>query len=219
MGRVSEELKEIPKRLEPDRKGFEADPIGYSALAWHKWGLAQTIAGFPIDLSRLPSTEDLNSPVLWLVHAHALAEAARYVVLNEPDTSLLPTGLSGVCDSQYCAVGLMLVAYSLEASLKAMLVMKTGVTRYIAEERAYRHHHLPELATFVPDLDAKDRAILQALTHFSTWAGRYPDPGSGRRKYAQEVVDLAEQHQVTAKDLFFLAARVMGYAKQLAGEL
>jgi hypothetical protein len=153
------------------------------------------------------------------MHAHAMAEAAKHVVMNEPDVSFLPRNLTGVCDSQYCAVGLMLVAYSLEIALKAMLVMKKGVPEYIADKKASHHHRLVDLADFVPGLKTKDRAILQALSHFSRWAGRYPDPGPGKEKHAQEVFDLAEKHQVTAKELFTLAARVMGHAKQMADEL
>ena len=115
-----DKMQKIPNHLEPNRKVFEADPFGYSALAWHRWALAQTIAGFEVDPKRPPTTEDLNSPILWLTHAHAIAEAAKHVFLNEPDVSILPKNVSGVCDSQYCAVGLMLVAYSLEVSLKAI---------------------------------------------------------------------------------------------------
>lgn len=215
---MSRDMEQALKKLEPDRKGFDSDPIGYSALAWHKWGLAQTIAGFPVDLESPPSTEDLNSPVLWLSHAHAMAEAGKHVVLNEPDTSFFPKTLTGVCDSQYCAVGLMLVAYSLEIALKAMLVMNEGVAEYLADQKKHQHHRLVELANFIPDLTAKDRAILQALSHFSRWAGRYPDPGPGKEKQAQEVFRLAEKHQITANQLFTLAARVMGHAQKLADE-
>ncbi len=50
--------------LLPNRNGFKADPIGYSALAWHKWGLAQTIAGFPVDISKPPSSQDLKPPII-----------------------------------------------------------------------------------------------------------------------------------------------------------
>ena len=124
-------MEEIFKYLVPNRKGFEADPIGYSALAWHRWGLAQSIAGFPVDLESIPTNEDLNSPVLWMTHAHAMSEAARVLIQNNPNLDHLPKNLSGVCDSQYCAVGLMLVSYSLEISLKAMLIIKNGVASYI----------------------------------------------------------------------------------------
>ena len=211
-------MDQILKKLEPDRKGFDSDPIGYSSLAWHKWGLAQAIAGFPVDLENPPSPEDLNSPVLWLSHAHAMAEAGKHVILNEPDTSFFPKTLTGVCDSQYCAVGLMLVAYSLEIALKAMLVIKKGVAEYLADPKKHQHHRLVDLAQFIPNLTAKDRAILQALSHFSHWAGRYPDPGPRKEKHAQEVLRLAEQHQITANQLFSLTARVMGYAQKLVNE-
>ena len=48
----------------PDESAFDADPLGYSALAWHKWGMLATINGFPIDISKEPTAEDLKNPVL-----------------------------------------------------------------------------------------------------------------------------------------------------------
>jgi hypothetical protein len=111
----------------------------------------------------------------------------------------------------------MLVGYSLEICLKAMLIMKKGIGVYTSEEKKHRHHRLEELAEFVPGLNAKDKVILQTLTHFVTWAGRYPDPGSGREDNAEEIFALSEKHQVAASDLFNLAARVMRYSQQIAG--
>lgn len=146
-----------------------------------------------------------------------MAEAARIVLQNQPELTHLPNSVRGACDCQYCAVGLMLVGYSLEICLKAMLIMKKGISVYTSEEKKHRHHRLEELAEFVPGLNAKDKVILQTLTHFVTWAGRYPDPGSGREENAEEIFALSEKHQVAARDIFNLAARVMRYSQQIAG--
>ncbi len=167
-------MNSLDKQMLPNRDGFNSDPFGYSALAWHKWATAQTIAGFPVDISKPPTSEDLKSPVLWLTQAHAMAEAARIILQNKPQIDQLPIFVRGVCDCQYCAVGLMLVGYSLEICLKAMLIMKKGIGVYTTEEKKHRNHRLEELAEFVPGLDDKDKVILRTLTHFVTWAGRYP---------------------------------------------
>ncbi len=212
-------MNSLEKHILPNRNGFENDPFGYSALAWHKWGAAQTIAGFPVDLSKPPTSDDLKSPVLWLSQAHAMTEAARIVPKNQPEMSHLPNFVRGVCDCQYCAVGLMLVGYSIEICLKAMLIMKKGIGVYKSEEKNFQHHRLEKLAKFVPDLSDKDKAILKILTHFVMWAGRYPDPGSGRETNAEEIFELSEKHEIAAKDLFKLAARVMGYSKQVSESL
>jgi hypothetical protein len=206
-------------RLQPNRDDFAKDPFGYSAIAWHKWGMAQTIAGYPSDISKPPTSEDLKSPVLWMTQAHAMAEAARIVLQNKPELGPMPIFVKGVCDCQYCAVGLMLVGYSLEICLKAMLIMKKGTRAYTEDERTYRTHHLEKLADFVPDLSSKDKAILKALTHFVIWAGRYPDPGSGREHNAEEIFTLSEKHQISARDLFDLAARVMKYSQNITERL
>lgn len=202
------------KSLIPNRKDFDSDPFGYGASAWLKWGLAQTYAGFEVDISKPPSASDLKSPVLWLCHAHAMSECARIVLRNEPNLDHLPIYTKGVCHTQYCAVGLMLVGYSLEICLKAMLLIQHGAEY---SEKDHYHHRLLELAKFIPELSEKENGILHALTHFTTWAGRYPDPGAKKIGDAAAVFDIAETHQITAKDLFQLAAKVMAHAQHVVG--
>lgn len=80
-----------------------------------------------------------------------------------------------------------------------------------AEQRQYRHHRLEQLASFVPELTEKDKAILGLLAHYLTWAGRYPDPGSGREQAAEDIFVLSEKHQITARDVIGLAARIMNH--------
>jgi hypothetical protein len=154
---------------------------------------------------------------LWLMQAQALTEAATRIIKSEPEWESVPICLKGVCDSQYCAVGLMLVGYSLEVCLKAMLVLAKGSEVYALAERNHKHHDLVRLAEYVPGLGEKDKAILQELTLFVLWAGRYPDPGSGREKEIERVYTLSEQHRIAARDLFSLAARVMGHVRTLTG--
>ena len=152
--------------ISPNRDKFAADPFGYSALAWHRWVIAQEIAGFPGDPTKAPTSEDLKSPILWLSQAHALSEAATIVIRSMPNLNHMPVLTRGVCDSQYCSVGLMLVGYSLEICLKAMLILRLGAEAYSAEERKHKHHDLVKLSSFIPDLSEKDKAILSLLTHF-----------------------------------------------------
>jgi hypothetical protein len=204
--------------LHPSRASFASDPFGYSALAWHKWGTAQALAGSPVDPESAPTSTDLKSPVLWLAHAHALSEAASAVFQKEPSWESMPLMIRSICDSQYCAAGLMLVGYSLEICLKGMLILTKGVATYSLEEKKFLHHKLERLADHVPNLSLKDKAILRVLTHFTEWAGRYPDPGSGREQNASEIFALSEQHQIAGRDLFGLAARVMKHTQVVINE-
>lgn len=203
--------------LQPSTDGFAADPLGYSALAWHKWGLLATASGFPIDISKPPTIADLKNPVLWLSHAHALSEAAAQLVRNPPSFDSFPQELRTICHSQYHAVALMIVGYSLEVCLKAMILLRLGVNEFARQEKDHFHHKLEELASFIPELSEKDKAILKGLSHFVVWAGRYPDPGSKRLNSAVDVFDLSEKYKISAKDLFALSARVMKYVQTVVG--
>jgi HEPN domain-containing protein len=208
----------LEKSVAPNPEGFEVDPFGYSALAWHKWGMAQTMAGFPVDISKPPTATDLKSPILWMTQAHALSEAAVNVIRSEPNLEHLTIYTKGVCHCQYHAVALMLVGLSLEIALKAMLIVKEGIENFTDNEGKRRHHRLHELSDFVPGLNEKDRAILECLTHFIYWAGKYPDPGSGREKDAVSVFEVSEKYEISAKQLFELASRVMAYARTVIDE-
>lgn len=59
--------------------------------------------------------------------------------------------------------------------------------------------------------------MLRGLTHFVYWAGRYPDPGSGREEDADELFKISEEYQVSAHDLFGLVTKVMSYAEAYIG--
>ena len=204
--------------LPEGRKAFAADPFGYSALAWHQWGTARTLAGFPVDPTAFPTSRDLKDPILWLAHANALSEAATTLVRAVPTWEHMPVTARGICDSQFCGAALMLVGYSLEVCLKAILIIRKGVVEYEAEERSFRHHRLEELAESLPSLSTKERAILRLLTHFTVWAGRYPDPGSKFDADAREIFEISEREQISAHEVFTLATRVMKYAQVVANE-
>lgn len=206
-------MKKIKNPLLPNPTAFGEDPFGYSSLAWMKWAMAQNMAGSNIDPEAIPTSQDLKAPILWLSHAHALSQAATIVLRANPEFDSLPLLTRSMCDSQYRAVGLMLVGYSLEIALKAMLIIKKGVSAYTEEEKIFRHHKLVKLSEFIPDLDEKDKAILDLLTRFLEWAGRYPDPGSGREASAEGIFTISEKYQIAAKDVFSLAGRVLGHAK------
>jgi hypothetical protein len=203
--------------IEPDRKQFAADPFGYSSLTWQRWGMVQAMAGFPGDPDHRPMSADLKTPILWLTQARALSEAATVLLKTEPAWNDMQLSFRGICDGQFCAAGLMLIGYSLEVCTKAMHIMVKGVVAYSDDEKQFLHHRLEELTEFIPALSAKDRAILGVLTHFVTWAGRYPDPGKKYESSLEEVFKLSETHRITARDMFDLAARVMNHTKVVVG--
>jgi hypothetical protein len=199
----------------PSRKQFFQDPGGYSRSAWMRWAMIASVNGAELDASKQPTSEDLKNPLLWLTQAEAMSQAAFVLLQTEPSFGNVPAEMRGICDSQYCAVALMLVGYSLEVCLKAMIIVKDGVETYSEAEKKYLTHNLKKLATFVGDLDAKDLATLELLTHFVVWAGRYPDPGSRDIGKHDRVFELAEQNQISGHDLFKLAAKVMGHVRNL----
>lgn len=205
--------------LRPDRQAFALDPAGYAALAWTRWAMADNLAGGALDPERPPRPEDLKNPVLWLTQAKALTTAAVTLANTSPEFEDMPAVIRGVCDSQFCAVILMLVAYSLEVGLKGMIIVRDGIDAFMKSERKRQNHRLTELASFIEDLSAKDQAILAVLTHFAYWAGRYPDPGTRRHGDLEDVFQLSESHQISAQDIFNLAGRVLSHVSTLVDKL
>ena len=43
-----------PEYIRPSKDAFDLDPFGYGALAWHRWGMFQTLADPPVDLEKWP---------------------------------------------------------------------------------------------------------------------------------------------------------------------
>jgi len=209
---------DIKTKVAPQPDAFGKDPFGYSMMGWHKWGLAQEISGFPVDLRKGPTGKDLKSPVLWLSHTQALGTAAITLIQNPPEFESLPEDMRGVAHCQYHAVALMLVGYSLESCLKAMIVIRMGVDAYEENERKHRHHDLSRLADFIPNLTTRDKAVLDGLTHFTMWAGRYPDPGFGDVSKAETVFKIAEEFEISAKNLFEVAAKVSAHTLVVLSE-
>ncbi|HDR9508893.1 hypothetical protein C5615_22725 [Burkholderia cepacia] len=199
----------------PNRKQFAQDPAGYSRSAWMRWAMITSMNGAELDPFKQPTSDDLKNPLLWLTQAEAMSQAAFVLINAQPSFGTVPAEMQGICDSQYCAVALMLVGYSLEVCLKAMIIVKEGVEAYSEAERKYQTHDLKKLATFIADLNTKDLATLELLTHFVVWAGRYPDPGSRYIDKHDNVFDLAEQNQVSGHDLFKLASKVMQHVSTL----
>ncbi|EPZ7321335.1 hypothetical protein FLM06_16755 [Vibrio cholerae] len=200
-----------------DRSGFSRDPFGYGAGGVFEWQMIEAMySGEEFDPYRVPENKHLKSPILWLTQAEALSQSALTLFKNEPEFETMPVFVRSICDRQYCGVGLMLVGYSLEIVLKAMLIMKHGVDAYTEIENKHRHHRLHELANIVPNLDKRERAVLRGLTHFVRWAGRYPDPGTGKGDETLDIFELSEKYQISAKMLFAVSAKVMAYAHKIS---
>ncbi len=213
-------MNELNECIMPNKKRFEEDPFSYSALGRMRWGLVTELAGLNhIDIEKPATSEELKNPILWMTQAEALTQAAILILKSEPEFSNIPEYLRGICDGQFRASGLMLVGYSLEICLKAMMIIKKGISAYNDEEKKHRHHKLHKLANFVPNLSDKDIAILELLTHYVYWAGRYPDPGYGQEKKTEEIFDLAEKYKITAEELFLLVAKVMAHSKVVTDKL
>jgi len=199
----------------PSRDQLAQDPAGYIRSAWVRCVMLANLNGGDIDPFESPSSEDLNSPLLWLTQAEAMTQAASVLLKNEPAFDTMPTELRGICDTQYCAVALMLVGYSLEVCLKAMIILRGGVDAYTQAEDKYQNHDLEKLAFFIDALGVKDLAILELLTHFVYWAGRYPDPGRRHIAKHEKIFAISEQHQISGQDLFQLAGKVMGHVRTM----
>jgi hypothetical protein len=202
--------------ISPDREKFKADAFGYSVQGYIQWNfLVSAMQGKEFDPHKPINSKELKNPVLWFTQAEALSHAAIAVFNSNPTFENMPYPVRGICDGQYCAAGLMLVGYSLEIVLKAMLLTRLGAEEYEKIEEKNKHHRLQDLSSFIPALTKKDKAILRGLTYFLYWAGRYPDPGSGKEKESEAIFSLSEKYSISLKDIFDLAVKVMKHGKNV----
>lgn len=201
------------QELQPSSDKFGSDPFGYAGNAWVQWVMATHLNGVGehLDPEKPPTSENLKQPILWLSQSKALTVAAFEVINSEHKFEDYPPFLRGMIDSQFRAVGLMLIGYSLEVGLKGMIILREGTDVYLEREKKRQTftHDLKKIAGFIPALTKKDEAILSQFTHFLTWAGRYPDPGFNRINFADDIHKVSEQHEITMGDVVELADRVL----------
>lgn len=208
------------QNLQPNQEKFGNDPFGYAGCTWVQFVLAAQYVGVTDSPNpdEFPTSEDLKRPSLWFSQSMTLSLAGFKLLELEPEYSDSPVFLHGMRDSQFRAIGLMLIGYSLEVTLKGMLIVKEGIDAYAENEKQYFTHDLVKLAVFIPGLNDKDKAILVQFTHFLTWAGRYPDPGSKRIKFAAEIHELSEKYQITMGDVVELADKVSKHVAVVVSE-
>lgn len=92
---------------------------------------------------------------------------------------------------------------------KGTLIIKNGIDAYLLDEKNHQHHRLVKLADYIPDLSDKDKVILELISSFTEWAGRYPAPKPKREDQREDIFKKSNSHQISARDLFDLSARVM----------
>ena len=68
------------------------------------------------------------------------------------------------------------------------------------------------MAYFVPDLEIKDKSILNILTKFTILAGKYPDPGFNKGAVYYDISNAVERYKICAKDIFQLATNITKFA-------
>ena len=93
-----------------------------------------------------------------------------------------------------------------------MIIINNGIDDYISNESKYMAYDLEKLAYFVPDLEIKDKSILNILTKFTILAGKYRDPGFNKGAVYDDISNAAERYKICVKDIFQLAVKITKYA-------
>ena len=204
---------------------FGSSPFGYSLGAYTTWIQILDNKGIehPYKLDEIDKYS-LKNTVLWSSQASALGQAGISLIKENPDLSGVPNDTKELYLRQYCGVGLMLVGYSMELTLKTIILVKEGKEKYIDEHEHKVGHNLNKLEDYILDLTKKQKNILNILKFYVKWAGRYPDPGTGKESQLHEINNLCDKYEITAGDLFTLCQKISEFLnhviqKKIDGEL
>ncbi|MGO4894210.1 hypothetical protein [Flavobacterium sp. W21_SRS_FM6] len=198
-----------------EKKKFSKDPFRYCLTAWHEWSNIQAANCLDYVAELNPTSNELKDPILWLCQAKALSVAAVTLTKSDPDFSSMPSSLISILHRQYFSGALLLVGYSVEVLFKALAINKLGIERYTEKERSYHNHKLTWLVEQHIPVNKKESAVLECLSHFIYWAGKYPDHGKGYEIKAQNVFDLCENNQITYEDIFKTCDRLFNEAARI----
>ena len=182
-------------------RAFNSDPFGYCSTVWHEWNCVQERAGFSISFPKSPTSEELKNPIFWICQSKSLSESAKILIRTEPDFSAMPATMYSICHRQYLASSLMLMGYSLEVLFKALSIQQLGIEAYTKKERKYFSHRLTWLVGQHTEINSQERAVLECLTHFIYWAGRYPDHGTGEESKLEDIFLISEGNKISMKEL------------------
>jgi hypothetical protein len=182
-------------------RAFNNDPFGYCSTIWHEWNNVQLRAGFNINIPKSPTSEELKNPILWICQSKSLSESAKILIRTEPDFSTMPKSMYSICYRQYLASALMMFGYSLEVLFKALSIQKIGVEAYTKKEKKYFSHKLTWLVEQHTAIGLQERAILECLTEFIYWAGRYPDHGTGQEVKLEDIFLSSEKNEISMQEL------------------
>lgn len=124
--------------------------------------------------------------------------------------SVTPEEVGALVDSHLQGVSVLLLAYAVECRLKAAL-LKKGASLVSPEgvlQKQFKHHKLRRLAVDAGvALPEADLQILDGLTAFLEWRGRYPIPTKWERLRDLTGLDLGSIGQFT-ENAFALSARI-----------
>ena len=196
-------------------KKFESDPFGYCSTVWHEWINIQMRAGHHVNAEKSPSSDELKNPIFWICQAKSLSESAKILLRSEPDFSAMPDSMYSICYRQYLASSLMLFGYSLELLFKGISIQQLGIEAYTKNERDYFSHRLADLVRRHIKISSKEQAILECLSHFIYWAGRYPDHGTGKESKLEDIFTLSEKKEISMTELSETLGKLVKFATRL----
>ncbi len=143
---------------------------------------------------------NLREPKLWIYHAEALRRtaevvweafrAAKFKNLDELEAEALAEANRWI-DIRLDRPFLMLAGLAIEALSKALYLKKHSTTNWTTDtlkEKIASHNSLHLLDQCGVPLDDSDRDLIERLTDFVEWAGRYPAPFNAER-YTRTLSD------------------------------
>lgn len=137
---------------------------------------------------------------------------AKILIRTVPDFTTMPDSMYAICYRQYLASALMLLGYSVELLFKGLSIQQFGIEAYTKKEKKYFSHRLVWLVGQHIQISSKEHAILECLTHFIYWAGRYPDHGSGEESKLENIFTLSEKNEISMKELTATLDKLVKFA-------
>lgn len=137
---------------------------------------------------------EIREPRVWVDKAQLLKSSADFLFdealvyqnkVYASEKTYFDASHEEVLKSHYLTVSMMLYGYSLECELKAILAYKHKedsneevIKRYFKHDLEWLHTKVTEEVSpkYFVDVTVEDTYLLDRLTTFSTWAGRYPVP-------------------------------------------
>lgn len=144
---------------------------------------------------------DANEEILWVYSASSLWKSANILLAQDKKRK----HVGGAREPFLFPVSFMLVGFAIENLIKAILAKDKRIVKGDQIRKSMATHDLSKLFSHIGfELNSSEREVVNILTVFSKWAGRYPIPKSADKMIPYGLYRIGRNVKKNSRGVFVI---------------